>query len=160
MREIRFRAWLPDSEIMLSDITIYSNGQIGVSADDLEEAVKNKNKDWHISDDGIYHSDEEHFDPIQNLLSGDDWYWIDDAEVMQYTGLKDKNGKEIYEGDIVKYIDMRYDSAFGGNKVCVQSVEWNDDGACFFPMLYYCSDIEVIGNIYENSELLDKEVKK
>ena len=154
MRDIKFRAWLPDCEIMLSDITIYSNGQIGVSADDLEEAVKNKNKDWHINDDGVYHSDEEHFDLIQNLLSGDDWYWIDDAEVMQYTGLKDENRKEIYEGDVIS------DGVKG-----LFLVEWNDD-TCKFQFsdgtdindgLRYGTSKLIMGNIYENPELLKGE---
>ena len=67
--------------------------------------------------------------------------------LMQYTDLKDKNGKEIYEGDILKH---RYASA--------QIVQFIDGG--FDPM---CGDIncpnteserEVIGNIHENPELI------
>ena len=77
---------------------------------------------------------------------------------MQYTGLKDKNGKEIYEGDIVKIdIDRAY-------------VKWNDKYGYFqlVPIgdYYFDSDVvgqaleyveaEVIGNIYDNPELLEE----
>ena len=76
------------------------------------------------------------------------------GELMQYTGLKDKNGKEIYEGDIL------YDrSEYGGNK----TVTWNQSMPSFqFDKLLgysFCKQgaemCEIIGNIYENPELLE-----
>lgn len=81
-----------------------------------------------------------------------------DLKVMQYTGLKDKNGKEIYEGDII------------GGGVLPMSVEWSKRSASFvmiynrggfvcFSMNAAHSEKEdkIIGNIYENPELLGGE---
>ncbi len=81
---------------------------------------------------------------------------------MQYTGLKDKNGKEIYEGDIIKH-DYYYDYGQSGEyKNFTKCVVW-DDLYCGFKPMYATGEyllprnsIEVIGNIHENPELLDK----
>ena len=68
-------------------------------------------------------------------------------ELMQFTGLKDKNGKEIFEGDIVKYRSREgYE-----NRNCRKVVEWKDGG--FNIKGEIVGTREVIGNIYENPEL-------
>ena len=92
----------------------------------LEEAIDETNARWHKEEDVL----------------------------MQFTGLKDKNGKEIYEGDVV-----RYD---GGNIFCIEfkfgkwlSVNKKDDlkTGVLFDLLDDLVEIEVIGNIYQNPEL-------
>ena len=93
---------------------------------------------------------------------------LDFIELMQYTGLKDKNGKEIYEGDI---IEIR-----GQNYKYIAEIIWDDEKAGYdlkeintsipdyllnMPELFVdrISQIKVIGNIYENPELLEGEIK-
>jgi len=85
--------------------------------------------------------------------------WVDlgnhDEEhtgIMQYTGLKDKNGKEIYEGDIV-----RLTTKTGGDIDRLCEWDYRVNGWRFQGFNYSGDDqriIEVIGNIYENPELL------
>lgn len=100
-----------------------------------------------------------------------------DFELMQYTGLKDKNGVEIYEGDVVKHKDIHfpaevkfgvgtYDSGvyrYQGFFLDAWSEIYGDSGRyekngkdtdATGSMLFDC---EVIGNIYENPELLAKD---
>jgi len=69
-------------------------------------------------------------------------------ELMQFTGLLDKNGKEIYEGDIVKGTGEH----IGQSNVFYGYGVWQP----FSYLGTYCgNDFEVIGNIYENPELLE-----
>ena len=89
--------------------------------------------------------------------------WLIGCCLMQFTGLKDKNGREIYEGDIIEY-SSRDDC--GGLDIWRGSVEFTDcafqvklvDGCNFngsYEFLCDWSECEVIGNIYENPELLE-----
>jgi len=131
---------------------------------------------WDKSEEKIIYSDKEYYDydfrcdEHGNLLcysncsyadtfgdEHDEWVKLD--SVMQYTGLKDKNGKEIYEGDIIKHQikDTRTvvfkDGAFQTKRLVPVKGELHDT---FF--FYECTgkDWEVIGNIYENPSLLEE----
>lgn len=75
-----------------------------------------------------------------------------DTELMQYTGLKDKNGIEIYEGDIVTHLDFKEPSEVTFSKGCFRI---HDFTMANFEAVHPISKTEVIGNIYENSELLN-----
>jgi len=81
--------------------------------------------------------------------------WIGNQErgviLIQYTGLKDKNGKEIYEGDVIKRSEVNYahEVIFKDAAFCRQRIDDKAIGSLEWPQ-----DFEVIGNIYENPELL------
>lgn len=82
-----------------------------------------------------------------------DWLNKNDVVAMQFTGLKDKNGKEIYEGDIAQEM---YES--GQHSMTSPSVvTWEGSGFVFKTENAICREpelCEVIGNLYENPELL------
>lgn len=133
MREIKFRCWDKDEEVMFKQADI---GSIDFSY-----------KQINIEND--QYSYLESYDKDGSF------------KLMQYTGLKDKNGVEIYEGDIAKESRKRVKN----QRHFV--VVWNNDiGSYTFKPLdktetsYPCFNIgtikslEVIGNIYENPELL------
>lgn len=135
-REIKFRAWDKNDRKMF-----YSNKEVTVWAGGLEPSIN--------TDNG-------------KIMS--------DFELMQFTGLRDKNGKEIYESDLVKWDDRS-----NGKYWRVAVVKINPDIqfdiiknslhalSTEFPHTFYYGNfiyadtenhLEIIGNIYENENLL------
>lgn len=136
-REIKFRAWDKFKKVFIP------NDVWGVVQTDFN-AFGIMLKDWENYKEGEY-------------------FYQNTQEIQQYTGLKDRNGKEIYEGDILKvgenltakidYIENNVD-------------DYGDEINCAFHAViikhnktipidgYFKKNCEVIGNIYENPELL------
>ena len=128
MREIKFRGFTTnytDNEWVYGDLIHYDTGEIYI--------MPQNDRYWDIPNDG------------ERVVKD---------SIGQCTGLKDKNGREIYEGDILKhehedamyvkwvkeYVEFKL---MGPNDETTTLTDW------------YAEDTEVIGNIFENKELLD-----
>src|SRR5690606_13432386 len=115
MREIKFRAW--------EDGKMYYQVRCGgfFNGDSTAPSVYIENKGW------------------VNMTGGED------TEIMQYIGLKDKNGKEIYEGDIISYTQHLFNTEKTYEKK--KEVKWNSDRWNVYETNAGESNIEIIGNI-------------
>lgn len=89
------------------------------------------------------------------------YYNFDEVEFIYGTGFKDKNGKEIEHGDILKtdfedVFTIKFHSAYGFYAVNEDEKCWFAEEDLEYELRETLSKTEVIGNIYENKELLEK----
>ncbi len=146
MREIKFRAWDEKNKQMLYTVPWLICEQHGMARGDLADYVELDSKS-------------------RSYIAGDH------IDLMQFTGLTDYHGKEIYDGDVVQitelYGDKQQAKVFWGPVTA--DYQWMNGETWLLhfssgaegPLYPYCKPrnyyrLEIIGNIYENSELLEK----
>lgn len=146
--------------IILDNIDVLKNGEIGLMEDELETAIRGQHSNLNSAE--ISHI-LEFFNNNSNGI--DDYVTITPEVICQCTGLKDKNGKLIYEGDILKGQKSKTCSPHSSRMIDKIGVVEIYDGmftASCRDTLNNCTlfcqcewnNTEVIGNIYENFELL------
>jgi uncharacterized phage protein (TIGR01671 family) len=122
----------------------------------------------HVCMDGTFSVASFNLLSFSDYLKGNNICNIDMFVIQQYTGLKDTNGKEIYEGDIVKTVDSELSSLLTFSKYTNGVVTWINQsfkvcqkyiGATHLSDFALCDccnceQLEVIGNVFENAELV------
>ena len=136
-REIKFRAWDKNKKVFIpTDLWAIVSTDFNAFGIML--------KDWEDYKEGEY-------------------FYETSQELSQFTGLTDKNGKEIYEGDLLRWSIWILGSNFERlSSKKINAVEWSSKKGKFFIGselwdLGAYSDIEIIGNIYENPNLLSND---
>ena len=115
----------------------------------------NERKIWLVGD--LSYNNEKYYVIPQALCNETIYFPYYEAapdSIGQYTGRRDVDGKEIYEGDIVQFSESVADYVQETYRV---EVSYDEDTNGFYPLYdYQLYDFEVIGNVYENKELLNQ----
>ena len=132
---IKFRAWNGYKKIMADYVSAIQNGDTQGTPSSVNVIVDGKNETWDIKND--------------------------DVELLQFTGLKDANGKEIYEGDII--VSKPNGTTYESPKIGVVTRSKISPGWCYETVTDEYNiwtsgkyrTYEIIGNVHENAELLE-----
>ena len=137
-REIKFRAWDIRNRVMRGIRSLYP----AIAQNDRISTIE-------VWDTFV---DETNDYVSESLILEESEYVL-----MQSIGLRDKNSKEIYEGDILRFREITYLGDVWGEKTFKEPVVWEEDRIKFSCGLLGWHDVRdamIVGNIYENPELL------
>lgn len=134
-RPIEFRAWDETNRVMHYDFQFFTSGDGG--------------NDWIC-----FSSDKEQRDTTSHphWIVFKNPYFRQQFHIMQFTGLLDKNGKKIFEGDIVEFPDGSQWKVYFAQGVAQFRYETLDESG--FKDMSDGDNCEIIGNVFENPELL------
>jgi uncharacterized phage protein (TIGR01671 family) len=145
MREIKFRAW------------DFENKRMWWNVQDAYDTLERHDVEF---PDALSHKIDffpNSFGSVLELCEKNEW--SDNGEpkyaVMQFTGLKDKNGKDVYEGDVVNLMGKVRGEVYWDNKFSAFEIR-NGEKSGGMLGNWKDMDIEVIGNIHEHPELLEE----
>ena len=109
---------------------------------------------YYIIETMDFSQDVDNYKSLYDVVNYGDYYEVYENTIGQYTGKKDKNGTKIFEGDIVLVDEYEQEIAI---------IKWDEECGNFYFELdnlyltfdeYYANELEVVGNIYDNPELL------
>ncbi len=167
MREIKFRAWERKTKRMVFKVAGYSSTREEISIDQVGESEYGEDPFFAVQFEVVY---KEVFEGKETMVVEyilyDQIFHNDRFVPMEFTGLKDSKGKEIYEGDILVVRELHDGDEYAWKQPTGPAipceVKWDDNykqfdfGGCS-RVIYSPSHFEVIGNIYENPNLLSQD---
>lgn len=155
MHIAKFRAWDKREKIWRNDVFISMSGHPHIlrSPDGLSEAINS----FYKKKGDVLGGNYSEFDAT-------DWYGVENVDIQLWTGLKDKDGEEVYEGDILNLNNLRdgplrhrwkviWEETYFGIESIVGPGE--EVGLPFTESSPFYKSIKVVGNIHQNPELLN-----
>lgn len=131
-KNIKFRAWHKEQKNMFDVLVLDMNsGEVFLDGFTVETQYKGQTQQESM------------------------WISVDEVELMMYTGQQDRHGKDIYEGDIVNSYNAYHVVYWNEDYSCFSGCDCDgDDAGSLIVESEYIKHKEIIGNKYENTELL------